>query len=83
MHEGLSVATLFAVRGSEYRGAVCYKAIHAADSAVTGVACVCKRFGRASGFRMALNRTGLQGSGDKRRCYRQGFRKVAFPYWVM
>ena len=118
MHKGLSVATLFAVRGSEYRGAVCYKAIrsaefldveglpaarsfadgsreprgrgaicykafHAADWAATGAACFCKRLGRASGFRMALNRTGLQGSGDKRRCYRQGFRKMAFPYWVM
>ena len=65
------------------RGAVCYKAIHAADWAATGAACFCKRLGRASGFRMALNRTGLQGSGDKRRCYRQGFRKMAFPYWVM
>ena len=31
MHKGLSVATLFAVRGSEYRGAVCYKAIRSAE----------------------------------------------------
>ena len=31
MHKGLSAATLFAVRGSEYRGAVCYKAIRSGE----------------------------------------------------
>ena len=32
---------------------------------------------------MTPDRTGLQGCEDKRRRCWQGFRKMAFPYWML
>ena len=78
MHEGLSAATLFAVRGSEYRGVACRKVFRGAgvvnveveglsatrlftlrNRLLPGLPASVNVWGRVSGFRMALNRTGM------------------------